>query len=112
MVRGQASVSLCMASLYHGDKNILRNSLRQMNVIGTIAVVVITSLYYFPFNCSLFPSVNTKLILASIGLQKYPHGLLWCLLSGWFPSWLMIREIIHTPAISYPPGFGWEVHIL
>ena len=38
-----------------------------MNVIGTIAVVVITSLYYFPFNCSLFPSVNTKLILASIG---------------------------------------------
>lgn len=102
-----------------------------MNVIGTIAVVVITSLYYFPFNCSLFPSVNTKLILASIGLllfafnssmrrnaevryfvKRYPHGLLWCLLSGWFPSWLMIREIIHTPAISYPPGFGWEVHIL
>ena len=42
-----------------------------MNVIGTIAVVVITSLYYFPFNCSLFPSVNTKLILASIGLLLF-----------------------------------------
>ena len=85
-----------------------------MNVIGTIAVVVITSLYYFPFNCSLFPSVNTKLILASIGLLLFAFnssmrrnaevGDTFAKVSAW--------AAIHTPAISYPPGFGWEVHIL
>lgn len=39
-----------------------------MNVISIAIVVIITSLFYFPFNCSLLPAVNTKMALAAIGL--------------------------------------------
>lgn len=39
-----------------------------MKVLGTILIIIITSLFYFPFNTSLLPAVNTKMLLAAIGL--------------------------------------------
>ena len=42
-----------------------------MNVISFVVVIIITSLYYFPFNCSLLPAVNTKMALAAIGLLLF-----------------------------------------
>lgn len=42
-----------------------------MKVIGTILAVILTSLFYFPFNTSLLPAVNTKMFLAAIGLVLF-----------------------------------------
>ncbi len=38
------------------------------NVISSIVLVIITSLYYFPFEPSFMPGANTKMIMAGIGL--------------------------------------------
>lgn len=39
-----------------------------MKILGTILIIILTSLFYFPFNTSLLPSVNTKMFLAAGGL--------------------------------------------
>lgn len=39
-----------------------------MKVLGTLLLIILTSLFYFPFNSSLLPSANTKMILALFGL--------------------------------------------
>lgn len=39
-----------------------------MKAIGTILIIIITSLFFFPFNSSLLPAVNTKMALAGLGL--------------------------------------------
>lgn len=39
-----------------------------MKVLGSILVIIITSLFYFPFTTSLLPTVNTKMLLAAVGL--------------------------------------------
>jgi len=42
-----------------------------MKAIGAIIITIITSLFFFPFNSSLMPSINTKLALSLIGLLLY-----------------------------------------
>ena len=44
-----------------------------MKVLGTILIVILTSLFYFPFNTSLLPIVNTKMALAAIGLVLFAY---------------------------------------
>lgn len=44
-----------------------------MKILGTILIVVLTSLFYFPFNTSLLPTVNTKMMLAVIGLILFAY---------------------------------------
>lgn len=44
-----------------------------MKVLGTILIVILTSLFYFPFNTSLLPTVNTKMALAAIGLVLFAY---------------------------------------
>lgn len=39
-----------------------------MKFLGTLFLIIITSLFYFPFNTSLLPAVNTKMALAAVGL--------------------------------------------
>lgn len=57
-----------MASLFTYNQVLLRNCLSQMKVLGTILIIIFTSLFYFPFNTSLLPAVNTKMLLAAGGL--------------------------------------------
>ncbi len=44
-----------------------------MKVLGTILTVILTSLFYFPFNTSLLPTVNTKMALAAVGLVLFAY---------------------------------------
>lgn len=39
-----------------------------MKFLGTILIIILTSLFYFPFNISLLPAANTKMLLAVGGL--------------------------------------------
>lgn len=39
-----------------------------MRALGAIIITILTSLFFFPFNSSLLPSVNTKLALSIVGL--------------------------------------------
>lgn len=39
-----------------------------MKAFGAIILTILTSLFFFPFNSSLLPSVNTKLALSIVGL--------------------------------------------
>lgn len=39
-----------------------------MKALGAIVITILTSLFFFPFNSSLLPSVNTKLALSLAGL--------------------------------------------
>lgn len=39
-----------------------------MKIFGTALIVILTSLFYFPFNTSWLPTVNTKMMLALVGL--------------------------------------------
>lgn len=38
------------------------------NIISTIIILIITSLYFFPFEPSFLPEMNTKMAMAGIGL--------------------------------------------
>lgn len=44
-----------------------------MKVLGSILITVLTSLFFFPFNTSLLPSVNTKMAVAVIGLMLFAY---------------------------------------
>lgn len=44
-----------------------------MKAIGAIIITIFTSLFFFPFECSLFPNVNTKLALSLIGLLLFGY---------------------------------------
>ena len=44
-----------------------------MKVLGSILITVLTSLFFFPFNTSLLPSVNTKMAIAVIGLMLFAY---------------------------------------
>lgn len=44
-----------------------------MKVLGTILIVILTSLFYFPFNSSLLPTINTKMALAVVGLMVFVY---------------------------------------
>lgn len=39
-----------------------------MKAIGAVIITLLTSLFFFPFNSSLMPAVNTKLALSLVGL--------------------------------------------
>lgn len=45
-----------------------------MKIIGSIFILVLTSLFFFPFNTSLLPSVNTKMALAGVGLLLFAYN--------------------------------------
>lgn len=45
-----------------------------MKFIETILLVILTSLFFFPFNTSLLPAVNTKMFLAAIGLILFAYN--------------------------------------
>lgn len=45
-----------------------------MKAIGTVFVIILTSLFFFPFNSSLMPEVNTKLAMAVVGLFFLGYG--------------------------------------
>ena len=45
-----------------------------MKIIGSILILVLTSLFFFPFNTSLLPSVNTKMALAAVGLLLFAYN--------------------------------------
>lgn len=62
-----------MASLYIRNQTLLRNRLPQMKVLGTTLIVILTSLFYFPFNTSLLPTINTKMALAAVGLVLFAY---------------------------------------
>ena len=38
------------------------------SIISTIIILIITSLYFFPFEPSFLPGMNTKMAMAGIGL--------------------------------------------
>lgn len=42
--------------------------MRTLKVLAMLALVIITSFYYFPFTFTFFPVANTKMILAALGL--------------------------------------------
>ena len=42
-----------------------------MKVLGTIFIVILTSLFYFPFATSFLPEANTKMVLAAVGLVLF-----------------------------------------
>lgn len=44
-----------------------------MKIFGAIFITVITSLFYFPFNTSILPTVNTKMALAVVGLLLFAY---------------------------------------
>ena len=44
-----------------------------MKVLGSILIAVLTSLFFFPFNTSLLPSVNTKMAVAVLGLVFFAY---------------------------------------
>lgn len=44
-----------------------------MKILGSILIVILTSLFYFPFNTSILPTVNTKMILAAMGLILFAY---------------------------------------
>lgn len=44
-----------------------------MKVLGSILITVLTSLFFFPFNTSLLPSVNTKMAVAVLGLVFFAY---------------------------------------
>ena len=39
-----------------------------LKIVGIILTIVITSFYFFPFEFSFLPGMNTKMIMAAIGL--------------------------------------------
>lgn len=39
--------------------------------ILTLLVIIVTSLYFFPFSFKILPDVNTKMMLAVVGLMVY-----------------------------------------
>lgn len=39
-----------------------------MKAILAVIITILTSLFFFPFNCSLMPSINTKLALSLVGM--------------------------------------------
>ena len=44
-----------------------------MKVLGTIFIVILTSLFYFPFATSFLPEANTKMVLAAVGLVLFMY---------------------------------------
>lgn len=44
-----------------------------MKAIAAVIITILTSLFFFPFNSSLLPSVNTKLALALVGLLFFAY---------------------------------------
>lgn len=44
-----------------------------MKVLGSFLIVILTSLFYFPFNTSLLPAVNTKMAVAVVGLALFAY---------------------------------------
>lgn len=42
-----------------------------MKFIGAVIIVILTSLFYFPFNSAFLPSVNTKMAMAVLGLALF-----------------------------------------
>ena len=44
-----------------------------MKAIAAVIITILTSLFFFPFNSSLMPSVNTKLALSLVGLLFFAY---------------------------------------
>lgn len=44
-----------------------------MKAIGAVIITILTSLFFFPFNSSLLPSVNTKLAMSLVGLLLFAY---------------------------------------
>lgn len=44
-----------------------------MKVLGSILILILTSLFYFPFTTSLLPAINTKMALAAVGLILFAY---------------------------------------
>ena len=44
-----------------------------MKFLGTILVIILTSLFYFPFATSFLPEANTKMVLAAVGLVLFAY---------------------------------------
>lgn len=44
-----------------------------MKALGSFLIVILTSLFYFPFNTSLLPTVNTKMAVAMVGLVLFAY---------------------------------------
>lgn len=44
-----------------------------MKAIGAVIITILTSLFFFPFNSSLLPSVNTKLGMSFVGLLLFAY---------------------------------------
>lgn len=44
-----------------------------MKFFGTILIIILTSLFYFPFATSFLPEANTKMVLAAVGLALFAY---------------------------------------
>lgn len=98
--------------------------------IGMVCIVILTSFYFFPFEFTFLPAINTKMAMAGMGLcllivqlaKEYDSVInydffvisLWAAgvsLISFLLRFLIIQQILLMQLILYLCGFGLLLHI-